>query len=164
MFDYLDPVGTIANKYAGIPKTGVNTPDDPQNFQQMVASRIPGSATGSGDVWKDIQNMHTGSGDTAEDKRKKVEDAQQAAARGIQMKKGGRISKADMQKAGFYDKDKTKSERQAIVSKVTTKPQRVAIVEKAFSTKNMKAGGSVSSASKRADGIAQRGKTKGKYI
>ena len=80
------------------------------------------------------------------------------------MKKGGRISKADMQKAGFYDKDKTKSERQAIVSKVTTKPQRVAIVEKAFSTKNMKAGGSVSSASKRADGCCTKGKTKGKMV
>lgn len=75
-------------------------------------------------------------------------------------KKGGSISKADMQKAGFYDKDKTKSERQKIVSKVTTKPQRVAIVEKAFSTKNMKSGGAVSSASKRADGCAVRGKTR----
>jgi hypothetical protein len=76
------------------------------------------------------------------------------------MRKGGAVSKADMQKAGFYDKDKTKSERQKIVSKVTTKPQRVAIVEKAFSTKNMKSGGSVSSASKRADGCAIRGKTR----
>lgn len=77
---------------------------------------------------------------------------------GMNFKKGGTISKADMQKAGFYDKDKTKSERQKIVSKVTTKPQRVAIVEKAFSTKNMKTGGM---ASKRADGIAIRGKTRG---
>jgi hypothetical protein len=74
--------------------------------------------------------------------------------------KGGSVSKADMQKAGFYDKGKTKSERQKIVSKVTTKPQRIAMVEKAFSTKNMKAGGSVSSASKRADGCAVRGKTR----
>jgi hypothetical protein len=70
---------------------------------------------------------------------------------------GGRVSKADMQKAGFYDKDKNKSERQKIVSKVTTKPQRIAIVEKAFLTKNMKAGGM---ASKRADGCAIRGKTR----
>jgi hypothetical protein len=75
------------------------------------------------------------------------------------MKKGGSVSKADMQKAGFYDKDKTKSERQEIVSKVTTKPQRIAMVEKAFSSKNMKSGGSVS-ASKRADGCAIRGKTR----
>jgi hypothetical protein len=76
------------------------------------------------------------------------------------MKKGGKVSKADMQKAGFYDKGKTKSERQKIVKKVTTKPQRVAIVEKAFSTKKMKAGGAVSSASKRADGCAIKGKTR----
>ena len=72
-------------------------------------------------------------------------------------KAGGTVSKADMQKAGFYDKGRTKSERQKIVSKVTTKPQRIAIVEKAFSTKKMKAGGM---ASKRADGIAIRGKTR----
>jgi mannose/fructose/N-acetylgalactosamine-specific phosphotransferase system component IIB len=67
----------------------------------------------------------------------------------------------DMQKAGFYDKGKTKSERQKIVSKVTTKPQRVAIVEKAFSTKNMKAGGM---ASKRADGCCTKGKTRGRMV
>jgi uncharacterized protein Veg len=72
-------------------------------------------------------------------------------------KRGGTVSKADMKKAGFYDKDKTKSERQKIVNKVTTKPQRVAIVEKAFSTKNMKSGGM---ASRRADGCAVRGKTR----
>ena len=70
---------------------------------------------------------------------------------------GGKVSKLDMQKAGFYDKDKTKSERQNIVKKVTTKPQRIAIVEKAFSTKNMKSGGM---ASRRADGCAIRGKTR----
>ena len=72
-------------------------------------------------------------------------------------KAGGKVSKLDMQKAGFYDKGKTKSERQKIVSKVTTKPQRIAIVEKAFSTKNMKSGGM---ASKRADGCAIKGKTR----
>jgi uncharacterized protein Veg len=72
-------------------------------------------------------------------------------------KRGGTVSKADMKKAGFYDKDKTKSERQKIVNKVTTKPQRVAIVEKAFSSKNMKSGGM---ASRRADGCAIRGKTR----
>ena len=72
-------------------------------------------------------------------------------------KAGGKVSKADMKKAGFYDKDKTKSERQNIVKKVTTKPQRIAIVEKAFSSKNMKSGGM---ASRRADGCAIRGKTR----
>jgi hypothetical protein len=43
--------------------------------------------------------------------------------------------KKALQKAGFYDKGKTKPEREKIVTKVTTKPQRVAIVEKVFSTK-----------------------------
>ena len=76
------------------------------------------------------------------------------------MKKGGPISKAVMQKAGFYDKGKTEKERQDIVKKVTTKPQRVAMVAKAFLTKNMSHGGKISSASKRADGIALRGKTR----
>jgi len=80
------------------------------------------------------------------------------------MKKGGAVSKADMKKAGFYDKGKTKSERQKIVSKVTTKPQRIAMVEKAFSTKNMKSGGAVSSASKRGDGCAIKGKTRCKIV
>ena len=72
-------------------------------------------------------------------------------------KRGGKVSKTDMKKAGFYDKGTTKSERQKIVSKVTTKPQRIAMVEKAFSTKNMKSGGM---ASRRADGCAIRGKTR----
>ena len=75
-------------------------------------------------------------------------------------KKGGKISKAVMQNAGFYDKGKTEKERQDIVKKVTTKPQRVAMVAKAFLTKNMNEGGKVGSASKRADGIALRGKTR----
>jgi hypothetical protein len=44
-------------------------------------------------------------------------------------------TKKVLEKAGFYDKGKTKSEREKIVTKVTTKPQRVAIVEKVFSTK-----------------------------
>jgi hypothetical protein len=82
----------------------------------------------------------------------------QNKARG--MKAGGKISKAVMKKAGFYDKGVTEKERQDIVKKVTTKPQRVAMVAKAFSTKNMNEGGKVGSASKRADGCAVRGKTK----
>lgn len=44
-------------------------------------------------------------------------------------------TKKVLEKAGFYDKGKTKPEREKIVNKVTTKPQRVAIVEKVFSTK-----------------------------
>jgi hypothetical protein len=44
-------------------------------------------------------------------------------------------TKKALEKAGFYDKGKTKPEREKIVTKVTTKPQRVAIVEKVFSSK-----------------------------
>ena len=66
-----------------------------------------------------------------------------------------------LEKAGFYDKGKTKSEREKIVSKVTTKPQRLGIVEKLFSAKKMKSGGM---ASKRADGMAIKGKTKGRVL
>jgi hypothetical protein len=45
------------------------------------------------------------------------------------------VPKKALEKAGFYDKGKTKPEREKIVTKVTTKPQRVAIVEKVFSSK-----------------------------
>jgi hypothetical protein len=71
-------------------------------------------------------------------------------------KAGGKVSKA-LKSAGFYAKGTNKSEREKIVSKVTTKPQRLGMVEKLFSAKKMKAGGM---ASKRADGIAIRGKTR----
>jgi len=76
-------------------------------------------------------------------------------------KTGGKVSDAShkkaLEKAGFYDKGKTKSEREKIVSKVTTKPQRLGMVEKLFSAKKMKSGGM---ASKRADGCAIKGKTR----
>ena len=71
-------------------------------------------------------------------------------------KAGGKVSKV-LKSSGFYAKGTTKSEREKIVSKATTKPQRLAMVEKLFSAKKMKAGGM---ASKRADGIAIRGKTR----
>jgi hypothetical protein len=45
------------------------------------------------------------------------------------------VTKKVLQKAGFYDKGKTKPEREKIVSKVTTKPQRISMVEKLLSTK-----------------------------
>jgi hypothetical protein len=76
-------------------------------------------------------------------------------------KAGGKVSEAShkkaLKKAGFYDKGKTKSEREKIVSKVTTKPQRIGMVEKLFSVKKMNSGGM---ASKRADGCAIKGKTR----
>jgi hypothetical protein len=48
------------------------------------------------------------------------------------------IPKKALEKAGFYDKGKTKPEREKIVSKVTTKPQRISMVEKVFSSKKAK--------------------------
>jgi hypothetical protein len=48
------------------------------------------------------------------------------------------IPKKALEKAGFYDKNKTQPEREKIVNKVTTKPQRIKIVEKLFSTKKSK--------------------------
>ena len=47
MFDWLDPVGSIANKSLGIPKTGVTTSADPSNIGEMITSRIPGANGGS---------------------------------------------------------------------------------------------------------------------
>jgi hypothetical protein len=81
----------------------------------------------------------------------------------VRKAKGGSVSpsKKVLAKSGFYDKGKTKSEREKIVSKVTTKPQRIKLVEKMLSSKKMKSGGSVSA---RADGIAIRGKTKGRTV
>jgi hypothetical protein len=49
--------------------------------------------------------------------------------------------KYTLKKAGFYEEDKSKSERLKIVGKATTKPERMEIVEKLFSTKKMKGGG-----------------------
>lgn len=40
-----------------------------------------------------------------------------------------------LRKAGYYGEGKTKSERIAIINKVTTKPQRMDIVDKMFSAK-----------------------------
>ncbi len=72
----------------------------------------------------------------------------------VRKAKGGSVSpsKKVLAKSGFYDKGKTKSEREKIVNKVTTKPQRVKMVERMLS------------ASKRADGIAKKGKTKGRMV
>ena len=105
----------------------------------------------------------------AKDRRKKkdgTEMTETEAAASPAMKKGGPVSpnKKTLAKTGFYDKGTTKSEREKIVSKVTTTPQRVKMVEKMLSAKKMKSGGTASSASKRADGIAMKGKTKGRMV
>lgn len=110
MFDWLDPVGSVANKTLGIPKTGVTTSADPQNIGEMITSRIPGANGGS--IAQDFMNMNTGRGETEDERKRRM--AKEAAIRSGQP--------------------------------------------------SMKKGGKVSSASKRADGCAVRGKTKGKYL
>jgi len=47
-------------------------------------------------------------------------------------------TKKVLEKAGFYDKNKTKADREKIVSKVTTKPQRISMVEKLLSNGKVK--------------------------
>jgi hypothetical protein len=111
--------------------------------RNLGTSPIPSGGGGAGPALGDIEKMMSG-------RIKKPN-----------YKKGGNVSttshKKALEKAGFYDKDKTKSEREKIVSKATTKPQRISMVEKLFSAKKMNAGGM---ASKRADGIAIRGRTR----
>ena len=119
MFDYLDPVGSLANKHLGIPKTGVTTSADPSNIGEMIASRIPGASGGS--ISQDFMNMNTGKGETEEERKKRL--AEQTASRSQGMKKGGKV-------------------------KVKSKPHTP----------------KVSSASKRADGIATKGKTRGRIV
>jgi hypothetical protein len=75
-------------------------------------------------------------------------------------KSGGVVK--DLKKAGFYDAKKDKAKRLSIINKVTTKPQRIEMVDKLFTAKKMALGGST--ASKRADGCATKGKTKGRII
>jgi hypothetical protein len=119
MFDWLDPVGSVANKSLGIPKTGVTTSADPSNIGEMIASRIPGASGGS--ISQDFMNMNTGKGETEEERKKRL--AEQAASRSQGMKKGGKV-------------------------KAKSKPHTP----------------KVSSASKRADGIATKGKTRGRIV
>jgi len=120
MFDWLDPAGSLANKYLGVPKTGVTTSDDPKNIGEMITNRIPGARGGS--TAQDFINMNTGKGETEKERNEKIKALEVEVA-------AGRKTKAQAQtEAG------------------------------------MKKGGKVSSASKRADGIAVKGKTKGRII
>jgi hypothetical protein len=109
MFDYLDPVGSLASKNLGIPKTGVTTQADPNNIGEMIGSRIPGATGGS--TLGDMQTMAQGNGETNEERKKRL--AKQSG-QPTTMKKGGKVK--------------------------------------------------ASSASKRADGCAIRGKTKGRMV
>jgi hypothetical protein len=86
-----------------------------------------------------------------------VEQARKRLAKQGIYKKGGVVK--DLKKAGFYDAKKDKAKRLSIINKVTTKPERIEMVDKMFSAKKMAKGGTASS---RADGIATKGKTRGK--
>ena len=76
--------------------------------------------------------------------------------------------------AGYYDQNKTKQERLSIIERLKNKISSArggggmnpTDIEKVPGKRQlkMKAGGEVSSASKRADGIATKGKTRGRII
>ena len=134
------PTGGDGNeKYNPNPKRGPGAFDE--ILEKAKSDRKPSGGSGSAGIPKlnrDLTRNYKSGGDVSEASHKKA-----------------------LEKAGFYVKGKTKSEREKIVSKVTTKPQRLGMVEKLFSAKKMNSGGM---ASKRADGIAQRGKTKGRMV
>jgi hypothetical protein len=115
MFDILDPAGSLGQKYLNIPKGGVQSTKDPQNFEEMIANRIPGSQGGS--TANDFMRQAVpGGGNKSWTEKRQEQDATYAAQkRAYQgMKKGGKVK--------------------------------------------------VSSASKRADGIATKGKTRGRIV
>jgi hypothetical protein len=143
------------------------------NFERKMGKASLGAVAGIGAAGAGagiIENQKKYNEDKKEQDKKRIQEkmekdeptgsGKESLSKERSYKAGGKISKAVMQKAGFYDKGVTEKERQDIVKKVTTKPQRVAMVAKAFSTKNMNEGGKVGSASKRADGCAIRGKTR----
>jgi hypothetical protein len=103
MFDYLDPVGSLASKHAGIPKTGVTTQADPNNVSEMIGSRIPGATGGS--TLGDMQTMVQGNGETNEERKKRL--AKQSG-QPTAMKKGGKVSSASKRADGCCVKGKTK--------------------------------------------------------
>ena len=106
MFDWLDPAGSLANKYLGVPKTGVTTSADPQNIGEMIANRIPGARGGS--IAQDFKNMNTGKGETEEERKKRLqEEAIVRSGRG--MKKGGKVSSASKRADGCAIRGKTRA-------------------------------------------------------
>lgn len=61
-----------------------------------------------------------------------------------------------------YEKDLTKKQTEMETKDAKTKERMSKLMESGLKMIGMKSGGKVSSASSRADGIAQRGKTRGK--
>jgi hypothetical protein len=65
---------------------------------------------------------------------------------------------------GFTQEDKYKGKTREKVAKKSTPEKKAKGNSGGADSDGMKKGGTVSSASKRADGIAQRGKTKGRMV
>ena len=135
------------------------TPEEMDRAARMMEANIP---PGSSSRLKDTNPMP--SKEEADKQRMEMRGAllKGASMGGMGeamqgMKKGGVIK--DLKKAGFYDAKKDKAKRLSIINKVTTKPERIEMVDKLFSAKKMAKGGTASS---RADGIATKGKTRGK--
>jgi len=104
MFDYLDPVGSLASKNLGIPKTGVTTQADPNNIGEMIGSRIPGATGGS--IMGDATTMVQGNGETNEERKKRL--AKQSG-QPTPMKKGGKVKSASARADGCAIRGKTRA-------------------------------------------------------
>jgi hypothetical protein len=100
MFDWLDPAGSLANKYLGVPKTGVTTSDDPKNIGEMITNRIPGARGGS--TAQDFINMNTGKGETEKERKERL------AKQGV-YKSGGKVSSASKRADGCAIRGKTRA-------------------------------------------------------
>jgi hypothetical protein len=100
MFDWLDPAGSLANKYLDVPKTGVTTSDNPKNIGEMITNRIPGARGGS--TFQDAMNMNTGKGETEEDRKKKLN------TQGV-YKAGGKVKSASARADGCCIRGKTRA-------------------------------------------------------
>jgi hypothetical protein len=123
MFDWLDPAGSLANKYLGVPKTGVTTSDDPKNIGEMITNRIPGARGGS--MAQDFINMNTGKGETEKERNEKIKalEAEVAAGRKTKeqaqmeatqkanqgMKAGGKVKSASSRADGCAIRGKTRA-------------------------------------------------------
>ena len=147
------------NNMAKKEKSKRPTPEEMDRVARMMEANIP---PGSSSRLRNINPMP--SKEEADMQRLEMEKAMlKGASMGGMgpamqgMKKGGVIK--NLKKAGFYDAKKDKAKRLSIINKVTTKPERIEMVDKMFSAKKMAKGGTASS---RADGIATKGKTRGK--
>ena len=82
------------------------------------------------------------------------------------MKEGERDVELEKAQKGYadYEKQQTESQKKLDAEDAAMKEKVKNVVEKVKGAFKFKSGGSVGSASKRADGIATRGKTRGKIV